>query len=125
MALRMPMIAVLACLAVLPARQAAFAAEAAYTAKLDRLSEILGSLHFLRNLCGEEGDKWRRQMEMLIEAENPDSVRRAQLIATFNRGYRSFDSVYSHCTPPAIEAISRYMSEGEELARDIVIQFGD
>lgn len=100
-------------------------AQAPYSEKLDRLSEILGSLHFLRNLCGEKGTQWRDQMEKIIAAENPDDERRKQLIATFNRGYRSFDATYTICTESAIAAIDLYMAEGEELSREIVTQYGN
>ncbi len=51
-----------------------------------RLAEILGSLHYLRTLCGEAGGRWRTEMEGLLEAENPDTERRAKLIARFNHG---------------------------------------
>lgn len=101
------------------------AVEAPFEAGLLRLSEVLGSLHFLRNLCGEKGDTWRGQMEKLLEAENPDATRRAQLTASFNRGYRSFEGTYSSCTASATEAIARYMKEGEALSRDIAVKFGN
>jgi uncharacterized protein (TIGR02301 family) len=64
-------------------------------------------------------------MEKIIQAENPDSASKAKLIATFNRGYRTFDSVYSECTPAAIDAINRYMKEGKALSEGIVTQFGN
>ena len=86
---------------------------------------MLGSLHFLRNLCGETGNGWREQMEKLLEAENPDAERRARFIASFNRGYRSFEGTYSSCTASATEAIGRYMKEGETLSRDITARFGN
>lgn len=101
------------------------AIDAPFEAGLLRLSEVLGSLHFLRNLCGEKSDTWRGQMEKLLEAENPDPARRAQLTASFNRGYRSFEGTYSSCTASATEAINRYMKEGEALTRDIAIKFGN
>ncbi|BCM18396.1 hypothetical protein MJ8_21660 [Mesorhizobium sp. J8] len=116
-----------ACLAVsivaapLPAR----AAEAPFEPGLMRLAEVLGSLHFLRNLCGEKGDQWRVQMEKLLESENPDPDRRARFIASFNRGYRSFSGIYTQCTPSATEAIARYMKEGETLSRDIASRYGN
>ena len=81
-----------------------------------RLAEILGSLHFLRNLCGEKGDQWRGEMEKLLQSENPDPERRARFIASFNRGYRSFGGTYTQCTASATEAIGRYMKEGETLS---------
>jgi uncharacterized protein (TIGR02301 family) len=107
--------------AAAPAR----AAEAPFEPGLMRLAEILGSLHFLRNLCGETGNQWRMEMEKLLDSENPDPERRARFIASFNRGYRSFSGIYTQCTPSATEAIGRYMREGEQLSRDIASRYGN
>ncbi|KAA3450869.1 TIGR02301 family protein [Mesorhizobium sp. SARCC-RB16n] len=115
------------CLAVsaaVPARPA-FSAESPFEPGLMRLAEVLGSLHFLRNLCGEKGDQWRGEMEKLLDSENPDPERRARFIASFNRGYRSFGGTYTQCTASATEAISRYMKEGETLSRDIASRYGN
>ncbi|MET0575655.1 MAG: TIGR02301 family protein [Mesorhizobium sp.] len=101
------------------------AAEAPFESRLMRLAEVLGSLHYLRNLCGETGDQWRGQMEKLLAAENPDAARRARFIANFNRGYRSFDEIYVACTASAAEAITRYMKEGEALSREIAGRYGN
>lgn len=103
----------------------ALAAEAPFEPGLMRLAEVLGSLHFLRNLCGEKGDQWRVEMEKLLASENPDPERRARFIASFNRGYRSFGGTYTQCTASATEAISRYMKEGETLSRDIASRYGN
>lgn len=104
---------------------AARASEVPYEPQLMRLAEILGSLHFLRNLCGEEGDDWRRQMEALLEAEAPEPARRARMVAQFNHGYTAFETNYRVCTEAAVEAIRRYMQEGESLTRDVVGRFGN
>ncbi|AWC24761.1 hypothetical protein CO731_04252 [Aminobacter sp. MSH1] len=101
------------------------AVEAPFEPGLLRLAEVLGSLHFLRNLCGEKGTQWRGEMEKLLQAENPSPERRARFIASFNRGYRSFDGTYTACTPSATEAIGRYMKEGEALSRDIASRYGN
>jgi uncharacterized protein (TIGR02301 family) len=90
-----------------------------------RLAEVLGSLHYLRNLCGEEGNRWRSEMEKLLTTENPDPNRRARFVASFNRGYRSFDGVYVNCTASATAAIGRYMKEGEALTRDVAARYGN
>ena len=103
----------------------ALAVEAPFEPGLMRLAEILGSLHFLRNLCGETGVQWRDEMEKLLASENPDPERRARFIASFNRGYRSFDETYSQCTASAREAIGRYMREGSDLSRDIASRYGN
>lgn len=103
----------------------AAAVDAPYDRQLIRLAEVLGSLHFLRGLCGEESDVWRRQMEALLSAERPTGDRRTRLIASFNHGYRSFSTIYSSCTESAIQAIERYMKEGEELTSEIVLRYGN
>jgi uncharacterized protein (TIGR02301 family) len=118
---------ILASLVVLPlafSRPAA-AVDAPYEAGLLRIAEVMGSLHFLRNLCGDKGDQWRSTMERLLAAENPEPERRARFIASFNRGYRSFESTYTKCTASATEAISRYTVEGENLARDLAARYGN
>jgi uncharacterized protein (TIGR02301 family) len=92
---------------------------------LMRLSEVLGSLHYLKNLCGEPGPQWRELMEKLITAEAPTEARKAQFIASFNRGYRSFASIYSTCTDQAATAFERYRAEGEKLAGETATRFGN
>jgi len=108
-------------LPALPAR----AVEAPYESRLVRLAEILGSLHYLRNLCGEHGSKWRDEMDAIIKSDNPDPETKTKLIASFNRGYRSYSDVYRTCTASAAAAIGRYMKEGAALSDDIVTRFGN
>ncbi|HRP78636.1 MAG TPA: TIGR02301 family protein [Aquamicrobium sp.] len=118
-------LAVIAVLALAALANGAKAAESPFEADLMRLSEILGALHYLRNLCGENGQDWRKRMEALLEAENPDEARRARLTASFNRGYRGFETTYTTCTASALTAISRYMKEGEALSRDTATRYGN
>ncbi len=118
-------LAVIAVLALAALANGAKAAESPFEADLMRLSEILGALHYLRNLCGENGQDWRKRMEALLEAENPDEARRARLTASFNRGYRGFETTYTTCTVSALTAISRYMKEGEALSRDTATRYGN
>jgi uncharacterized protein (TIGR02301 family) len=95
-----------------------------FDASLERLSEILGSLHYLRAICGaNEGPKWRNQMQALIDAEAPSGDRRGRMIAAFNRGYRSYQQAYHSCTPAANAAIRRYLEEGSKIARDITARY--
>ena len=97
-----------------------------YDAQMLRLSEILGALHYLRQLCSSgDGGAWRNQMERLLESEQPDNVRRARMVDRFNRGYESFRSVYRSCTPSAVLAVDRYMDEGLRIAADIVARYGE
>jgi uncharacterized protein (TIGR02301 family) len=107
-----------------PQTQVARTAPAPYAEKLLRLSEILGSLHYLRNLCGESGSRWREQMEALLATEKPEPDVRARYVANFNRGYRSF-GMHVTCNDSAYAAISRYMKEGEELSREVATRYGN
>ncbi len=60
---------ILAC-SLTPAR--AQDAAAPFDGDLQRLAEILGTLHYLRAICGtNEGAKWRNEMQALIDAETP------------------------------------------------------
>ena len=122
---RLAIPALIASFLVLGHGQGARAADSPFEGDLMRLSEILGSLHYLRNLCGESGQDWRGRMEALIAAENPDDERRAKLTASFNRGYRSFETTYTTCTSSALAAIARYMKEGEALSRDTATRYGN
>lgn len=93
---------------------------------LARLSEILGSLHYLRGLCGaNEGNKWRGEMQTLLDAEAPNGQRRSQFVARFNRGYRAFQQTYHACTPAADLVIRRYLEEGSKIAREITARYSD
>lgn len=99
---------------------------APYDGKLQRFAEILGSVHYLRNLCAAHDPSWRQAMAALLEDETKGEPKRAaQLTAAFNRGYRSFAATYARCTPQAVEAESRYRAEGATLAAEITARFGN
>ena len=99
---------------------------APYDRDLQRLSEILGALHFLRGICNnDEGQKWRTEAQTLIDAEAPSGTRREQMVAGFNRGYRGFQQTYRSCTPAADIVIRRYLEEGAKIARDITARYAN
>jgi uncharacterized protein (TIGR02301 family) len=101
-------------------------AAAPFDGDLQRLAEILGSLHYLRGICGtNEGSKWRNQMQALIDAETPSGDRRTRLIAGFNRGYNGFQQTYRTCTPAATVAIRRYVEEGAKISRDLTARYAN
>lgn len=99
---------------------------APFDGDLQRLAEILGALHYLRKVCGaNEGQKWRNEMQALVDAEAPSGERRSRMIASFNRGYRGFQQTYRTCTPAADYAIRRYLEEGSRIARDITGRYAN
>jgi uncharacterized protein (TIGR02301 family) len=108
----------------LPARAQEGAAP--FDGDLQRLAEILGTLHYLRGICGaNEGAKWRNEMQALIDAETPSGERRARMIAGFNRGYNGFQQTYRVCTPAANVAIRRYTAEGAKISRDLTARYAN
>jgi uncharacterized protein (TIGR02301 family) len=98
-----------------------------YDDRLTRLSEIIGAVHYLRNLCNGDGEpEWRQSLQALLDAETKtEPKRRARLTAAYNRGYRSFASVYTSCTPAAVRAEQNYRNEGATLATEITARFGN
>jgi uncharacterized protein (TIGR02301 family) len=110
--------------AALPARAQVSAAP--YDGDLQRLAEILGSLHYLRGVCNaNDGQKWRNEMQALIDAEAPPGDRRNKLIASYNRGYRGFQQTYRTCTPAADLVIRRYLEEGAKISREITARYSN
>ncbi len=103
--------AILLCIA-LPAR-AQNETPAPFDGELERLAEVMGALHYLRAICGaNEGQKWRNEMQALIDAEVPN-------------GYRGFQQTYRTCTPAADLAIRRYLDEGAKIAREITARYAN
>jgi uncharacterized protein (TIGR02301 family) len=95
-----------------------------YDERLLRLSEILGAVHYLRELCGaNDGQAWRDRMRELMDAEGSSALRRAKLTRSFNNGYRSYSRTYNACTPSAQTAITRFLAEGSEIADGLMKAF--
>ena len=107
-----------------PAAPSVPAEPPAFEGQLVRLVEIIGSLEVLRDLCGAESGQWRARAQALIEAEGEDPRLRRRLIAAYNRGNRELGA-YRTCTPSAVFAVDRYMREGERIARDVLVRYGE
>jgi uncharacterized protein (TIGR02301 family) len=96
-----------------------------YEKELLRLSEIVGSLAFLRALCAStDATEWPKRMQALLESEGTTPGRRERLAGAYNRGYRGYALTYRTCTPSATEATARYLKEGETLSRNLAGRFG-
>ncbi len=110
-----------------PAPEAVVEKPAPYDERLERLSEILGAVSYLRNLCTDKAeDNWRASMQRLIDLEAAgEPTRQEKLTAAFNRGYRSFAAIYTACTDSAVVAEGRYRAEGATLATEITARFGN
>lgn len=98
---------------------------APYETQTLRLSEILGALSFLRDLCAAgDGDDWRNKMTALLDAEAPSGPRRDRYVSAFNRGFRGYELTYRTCTPNARAAIARYLDEATRITGDIAYRYG-
>lgn len=92
-----------------------------YDDKLLRLCEILGAVHYLRELCGaNDGQLWRDRMKELMDTEGSSALRRAKLTRSFNNGYRSYSRTYNTCSSSAQTAVNRFLAEGAEIASGLV-----
>ena len=97
------------------------AAAKPYDAELLRLSEILGALHYLRQLCGNnDGQTWRSHMQALVDAEGTSALRRAILARRFNQGYRNYSRTYKSCTVTAKVAMERFVGDAQTVAQKLV-----
>jgi uncharacterized protein (TIGR02301 family) len=98
---------------------------APYDRDLLRLSEIIGALSFLRELCATpDAAEWPVRMKALMEAEGVTPNRRDRLAGAYNRGYRGYSLTYRVCTPAATEAANRFVGEGERLSHALASRFG-
>ena len=96
----------------------------AFEPQLVRLMEILGAVEVLRGVCGKETGEWRARAEALLDAEADSNGMRRRMIAGYNRGNRAF-AAYRACTASAVYAIERYMKEGEDVSRELLVRYGE
>ena len=98
---------------------------APYEPQMLRLAEVLGVLSYLRDLCeAGDADQWRAQMTALLQEEGLNLKRKERLAGAFNQGFQGYEVSYRSCTPNARLVMSRAMSEGERLTRDLASRFG-
>lgn len=96
-----------------------------YEPELLRLSEVIGSLAFLRQLCTmPDAAEWPRRMQALLDAEGTTPGRRERIAGAYNRGFGAFGLTYRVCTPSAVEATNRYIKEGDQITRNLVTRYG-
>jgi uncharacterized protein (TIGR02301 family) len=96
-----------------------------YEPDLLRLSEIMGSLAYLREICAaREAPAWRDRMVALIEAEGRVPSRRDRLTDAYNRGFKAYAGTHRTCLPASEEASTRLARDGERLAKLLAGRFG-
>jgi len=94
-----------------------------YQDRLVRLAEIMGSLYHLRDVCGRsEGDLWRKNLQRLMETEDPPQDTRGRMVAGFNQSYEQQRRSHSRCSGAATDEITRLAREGERLTNQLAQQ---
>lgn len=96
-----------------------------YETRLYRVAELVGSLHYLNNLCGTvENNRLRETLQKVITAETANEpARRRQLVSRYNKGYRTFASVYTSCTDAAKTLEAQYRQEGRDLVIELLARY--
>jgi uncharacterized protein (TIGR02301 family) len=96
-----------------------------YEPELLRLSEILGALTYLRDICGHaDAESWRSRMQALLDSEAKTATRKEHLAGAYNRGFHGYEISYRACTPNAQVIIKRFLAEGEKIAHDVANRYG-
>lgn len=96
-----------------------------YEPQLLRLSEMLGALAYLQDLCDHhQGDVWRAKMAALLNAEAKTPLRKERLAGAFNRGFHGYALTYRLCTTNARAIIGRFLTESRQIAHDVAHRYG-
>jgi uncharacterized protein (TIGR02301 family) len=96
-----------------------------YEPQLLRLSETLGVIAYMSQLCGESGvDAWRQRAEQLIEAEGATPARKERLAGAYNRGFLGHQAMHRGCGDRTRLVIERKLKEAREVAQDLSNRFG-
>ena len=95
-----------------------------YEPQLLRLAELIGSLAYLRDLCGDgDGATFRAKFAELVDAEGTTDPRKEALAGAFNRGFRDYELTYRACTPVAHEIVTRFLDEAGRIAKDVANRY--
>jgi uncharacterized protein (TIGR02301 family) len=96
-----------------------------YEPQLLRLSEIMGALAYLRDLCGaRDADAYRAKMSALLAVEATSDARKERLAGAFNHGFQGYALTYRTCTPAARVVIARFLDEATRVSKDLANRYG-
>jgi uncharacterized protein (TIGR02301 family) len=100
-------------------------AGAPFEADLARLAELMGTLTFMNELCGdaEGASAWREKMSALLDSEGRTGPRADRLTGSYNRGFRGYQFTYRTCTSAARAVIERSLVEGQTLTQALASRY--
>lgn len=90
------------------------------------LSEIIGALAFLTQICSPttNPNPWRVRMETLLDAEGEIAGAREKMTGAYNHGFTDYSTTYRQCTDAAHTARRVLVRDAARLAREIERRFG-
>lgn len=84
---------------------------------IGRLSEILGTIHHLRDICGaNDGPLWRNKMIDMINVAELNATQRQVMISHFNDAFYQARTRYPTCTTNAAKRANKLFDEAHRLA---------
>lgn len=87
---------------------------------LTRLSQILGTIHHIRDVCGaNDGPLWRNKMIDMINAAKLEPERRQALITQFNDAYYDARTGYPKCSGEAARRANMLFDEAQRLSSSL------
>ena len=96
-----------------------------YQADLLRLSEMMGALAYLADLChAGDGEGFRDRISRLNDADPRPQAQKDEIAGAFNRGFEGYRLTYRACTDNARATIADYLARTQQLARDVAARFG-
>jgi uncharacterized protein (TIGR02301 family) len=88
--------------------------------ELERLAQLIGAAHQLRQVCDTSDFTWRQEMLDLIELEaRDDNGRQRRMIDAFNSGFRDQERERLSCGADARNAEAELADEGRRLAEGL------
>lgn len=93
---------------------------------LTDLSETIGALSFLTQICSPttSPNPWRVRMESLLDSEGENSGTREKMTGAFNHGFSEYSTSYRQCTDAARSARRILTRDAARMARDLERRFG-
>ncbi len=96
-----------------------------YEPQFLRLAAMMGSLAYLRDLCGAgDGASFRSKIQALLAADGIAESERDLIAGAYNKGFDDYQVTYRTCTPAAREVITRYLSETARIAAELETRYG-
>jgi uncharacterized protein (TIGR02301 family) len=84
------------------------------------LAYAIGQSHALRQVCNGTGDYyWRRRMQQLVSAEQPDGPFNRRLADSFNDGFVAARQAFPACNAASRREAEAVAAKGGELAGDL------